>query len=67
MILWFEWYRCVQQLGPACSRHRTFLWMTLALAGLCIRNDLAGVTSLVRALGLQGRCYRCFLNLFDSS
>lgn len=67
MGLWFEWFRCVQQLRPACSRHRTFLWMTLALAGLCIRNDLAGVTSLVRVLGLRGRCYRCFLNLLHSS
>ncbi len=67
MALWFEWFRCVQMLRSACSRQRTFFWMTLALAGLCIRNDLAGVTSLVRVLGLQERSYSCFLNLFHSS
>lgn len=66
MPLWFEWFRCVQLLRPACSRHRTFVWMTLALAGLCIRADLAGVSSLVRALGLRALAYRSFLNLFHS-
>ena len=40
--------------------------MALALAGMCVRADLAGVTSLVRALGLQSRCYDRLLDFFHS-
>ncbi len=58
MTLWCEWFRCVQALRGACARRRTFGWMMLVLAGLSIRSDLAGVSSLVRALGLKEGCYR---------
>ncbi len=58
MPLWWEWFRCVQALRPACARHRTFVWMSLVLAGLSVRADLAGVSSFVRALGLEASCYR---------
>src|SRR2546428_12936969 len=58
MPLWWEWFRCVQALRPACARHRTFVWMSLVLAGLSIRADLAGGSSFVRALGLEASCYR---------
>lgn len=67
MFLWFEWFQCVQKLRPACTRTRTFLWMVLALVGLCSRADLAGVTSFVRAAWLQPRTYRRLLHLFHSS
>ncbi len=66
MVLWWEWFRCVQQLRVACSRGRTFWWMTLVLAGLSIRADLAGVSSIVRALGLKESCYRRLLYLCHS-
>ena len=33
---------------------------------MCVRGDLLGVTSLVRALGLQERCYDRLLGLFHS-
>ncbi len=61
MLLWEEWFRCVQVLRPACARHRTFAWMSLVLAGLSIRTDLAGVSGVVRALGLKASCYRRLL------
>lgn len=41
--------------------------MALSLAGLCVRVDLAGVTSLVRALGLRSFCYDRLLDFFHSS
>lgn len=63
MVLWGEWFRCVQALRPACARQRTFFWMTLVLAGLSIRADVAGVSSFVRVLGLKAACYRCLLHL----
>ncbi len=63
MVLWWEWVRCVEELRPACARRSTFWWMVLVLAGLSIRADLAGVSSFVRVLGLQERCYRRLLYL----
>jgi hypothetical protein len=38
----------------------------LVLAGLCLRPDLAGVTSLVRGLGLSEASYYCLLHFFHS-
>ena len=59
--------RAVEPLRPACARSSTFLWLTVVLAGLCIRPDLAGVTSLVRGLGLSGASYHCLLHFFHSN
>ena len=66
MTLWVEWFRCVRLLRPACGRKTTFLWMSLALAGLSIRSELAGVTSFVRALWLDAATYRRLLHLFHT-
>ncbi|MDD3546587.1 MAG: transposase [Kiritimatiellae bacterium] len=67
MGLWSVWWSCVERLRPAFSRSRTFLWFALALAAACVRPDLAGVTSLVRSLGLEPACYGCLLRLFHST
>jgi hypothetical protein len=40
--------------------------MGVVLVGLCVREDLWGVTSLVRALGLQALCYDRLLDFFHS-
>jgi len=66
MKLWIEWWRWCAPLRGACARNRTFLWMGAALIGFCVRGDLWGVTSLVRALGLEARCYDRLLDLFHS-
>lgn len=66
MSLWREWLACVRELRSACARTTTFCWMVLALVGLSVRGDLAGVTSVVRALGLQPRTYRRLLHLFHT-
>ena len=62
MSLWTAWFRCVLQLRGACSRSKTFSWMVVALAGFCIREDLLGVTSWVRALKLRGVAYKRLLH-----
>jgi len=64
--LWIEWWNQVRQLRPAFSRTRTFVWFAVALAATCVRTDLLGVTSLVRALGLQERFYDRLLDCFHS-
>ncbi len=66
MSLWREWFRCVRILRPACTRARTFVWMSLALVGLSTRSDLAGVTSFVRAGWLQSKAYYRLLHLFHT-
>src|SRR5208337_5682441 len=65
-VLWTAFWRALQPLRPACSRTSTFLWLVLVLAGLCLRPDLAGVTSLVRSLGLSDASYYCLLHFFHS-
>ena len=53
MTLWLAWMQAVQTLRSACRRSRTYLWMVLALMGLCCRLDLSGVTSYVRVLSFR--------------
>lgn len=65
--LWSAWWNIVSQMRPAFSRSSTFLWFAASLAAVCVRPDLRGVTSFVRALGLQQRCYERFLDFFHSS
>jgi hypothetical protein len=66
-MLWKHWWELVCELRPACARTRTFLWMALGLAGMTVRKDLLGVTSIVRALGLVPACYDRLLDFFHSS
>ena len=66
MRIWTEWWSWVKPLRAACSRSRSFLWLLAALAGISIRSDLLGVTSIVRALGLGGHCYDRLLDFFHS-
>src|SRR5881409_4184198 len=65
-LLWLAWLRALLPLRPTCSRTTTFLWLVLVLAALCLRPDLAGVTSLVRALGLSEASYYGLLHFFHS-
>lgn len=66
MDLWLNWFSVVRLLRPACSRTKTFLWLTLCLAGMSIRPDTLGVTSLVRAFGLKAASYDRLLDFFHS-
>ncbi len=67
MILWIEWMKIVCGLRTACSRTRGFFWLVAALAGFCIRSDLLGASSIVRALGLAEACYDRLLDFFHSA
>ena len=65
-MLWKHWWELVCELRPACGRTRTFLWMAVCLGGMTTRQDLMGVTSIVRALGLVPACYDRLLDFFHS-
>jgi hypothetical protein len=42
------------------------MWFVVCVAGLTIRADKLGVTSVVRALGSQEKCYGALLDSFHS-
>ena len=67
MSLWITWWNAIWLLRPGCSRLRTFLWFAACVAGLTVRTDLLGVTSIVRALGLHGRLYYRLLAHFHGT
>lgn len=66
MALWIPWWNAIRLLRPAFSRLRTFLWFATAVAGMTVRTELLGVTSIVRALALEPRFYDNLLDLFHS-
>ena len=66
MLLWMAWWDAIWLLRPAFSRQRSFLWFALAVAGLSVRTERLGVTSVVRALKLQPRLYDKLLRSFHS-
>jgi hypothetical protein len=65
--LWAVWWNAILLLRPAFSRLRTFMWFVTAVAGLTVRLELLGVTSIVRALNLRPRLYTKLLAHFHSS
>ncbi len=67
MQLWVYWWDAIWLLRPGCTHLRTFLWFATAVAGLTVRTDLLGVTSIVRAMGLHGRFYNNLLDNFHST
>jgi len=67
MSLWIPWWNAIWLLRPAFSRLRSFIWFATAVAGLTVRTDLLGVTSIVRALKLRARFYEKLLDSFHSS
>src|SRR5260370_27998121 len=64
---WLAWLRAIQPRRTACCRTTTFLWLVVVMAALCLRPDLAGVTSLVRSLGVSDARYYCLLHFFHSA
>ena len=54
LSLWGAWWNAMELLLPAFSRLGTFLWFATIVAGMTVRPDMLGVTSIVRALNLRG-------------
>lgn len=67
MELWTRWWQAMYRLRPAFSYKATFLWFALIVAGFCVRRDLLGVTSVVRALGLKPTLYSNLLHCLHSN
>ena len=67
MQLWRLWWDAIRLLRPGCTHLRTFVWFAVIVAGLTIRTELLGVTSLVRELLLPQRFYDNLLDNFHST
>jgi len=66
MTLWLCWWQALWMLRPGCLRLSTFLWFSTCVLGLSIRTERLGVTSIVRALGLEAGFYHRLLGNFHS-
>jgi hypothetical protein len=67
LSLWGSLWDAVQSLRPAFSNTTTFMWFATVVAGMIVRVDLLGVTSIVRALNLRPELYHALLRLFHST
>lgn len=56
-VLWSAWWNALLALRPAFGQFRVFLWFSILVAGITIRTDQLGLTSVIRALHLSSRCY----------
>ena len=65
-MLWLHWWNVLWRLRSGCSRLSTFLWFALSVAGFCVRTELLGVTSIIRALGLHEKHYDSLRENFHS-
>jgi len=66
MALWMCWWQALWMLRSGCSRLSTFLWFSTCVVGFSIRTEQLGVTSIVRALGLEAGFYDHLLENFHS-
>lgn len=67
MSLWMAWWDAICLLRPAFSRQRSFIWFATAVAGLTVRTERLGVTSIVRALKLRPALYNKLRDSFHSN
>jgi hypothetical protein len=67
MELWNSWLSLVNHFESACSRKRTFFWLSTILIGFTIKFDSIGVTSIARGAGLLPGYYTCLLHFFNST
>jgi hypothetical protein len=67
LLLWGCWWNAIQLLRPGFSRLSTFMWFATVVAGMTVRVDTLGVTSIVRALNLRPKLYHRLLAHFHST
>jgi DDE superfamily endonuclease len=67
LSLWGLWWNAIQLLRPAFSRLSTLMWFATIVAGMTVRVDTLGVTSIVRALNLRPKFYHRLLAHFHST
>jgi len=67
MKIWIDWWRLLKQLRPCFSRKQTFLWFVVIAMSFAVREDFAGVTSMIRSMGFDNFYYDRILDFFHST
>ena len=67
LSLWESCWSAIQSLRPAFSRQVSFMWFATVVAGLMVRPELRGVTSIIRALNSRPKLYDPLRKHFHSS
>lgn len=57
----------LQPFRSCFSRQATFEWFVVIVVGFMLRSDHLGVTSVIRDLSLNARCYETLIHFFRSS
>lgn len=66
MLLWIKWWGIIKKFRSCFSRQQTFLWFVVCAMAFSVRQDLIGVTSFIRGLGLDELYYDRLLDFFHS-
>ncbi len=67
MKIWICWWSFIKEFRSCFSRQQTFFWFVLVAICVTVRVDLAGATSLIRAMGLDEFYYDRILDFFHST
>lgn len=65
MVLFVE--SIIEAFQPAFKYKAAFWWFVIVFWALMLRMDMAGVTSIVRCMGLEPKDYLCLVHFFHSS
>jgi hypothetical protein len=66
LIMW-EYIDTVLMSFEKCfTRKAAFRWFVVIIIGLILRSDFAGITSIIRTLGLTPNCYEALVHFFAS-
>ena len=57
----------LKEFRPCFSREAAFKWFVIVIVGLITRQDHLGVTSVIRELSLNPRCYESLIHFFRST
>ena len=57
----------LKEFRPCFSRAAAFKWFVIVVIGLITRQDHLGVTSVIRELSLNPRCYESLIHFFRST
>ena len=58
--------KILEEFRPCFSREAAFKWFVIVIVGLITRQDHLGVTSIIRELALNPKCYESMIHFFRS-
>ena len=65
--IWIAWWEAIVLVKPAFTHAAAFMWFTVIVAGMMVRSDKFGLTSVMRALKLKPNFYSSLLRNVHSN